>query len=109
MIEIQIKGGILSSILEGSNAEEVEKILSDGVGEKLRDEILKHIDELDFIEMELNEATGNFEYQGELVLCSKNDIVTNAQIQAQKLSKYGLTPEQIVDVLDTITNNTEGF
>ena len=70
---------------------------------------MKRIDDLDFIGMELNEETAKFEYHAELVLCSKNDIITNSQIQAQKLSAYGLTPDQIVDVLDTMTNNTQGF
>ncbi len=109
MIEIDLEGVISADILAGASMEEVEKILNDGISSRMTASIMKHIDDLDFICMELNEETNNFEYRAELVLCSKSDIVTNAQIQAQKLSAYGLTPDQIVEVLDTITANTKGF
>ncbi len=89
--------------------EEVEKILNDGISSRLSDQIMENIDEMDFIQMELNEETNQFEYQAELVLCSKNSIVTNIQLQAQEMSKYGLSPEQIESVLAIVTQDSKGF
>ena len=59
--------------------------------------------------MELNDDNGKFEYKAELVLCSKNSIITNIQLQAQKMKEYGLDPEQVQKVLEIVTQDTEGF
>lgn len=109
MIELTIHGQINASVVIAAPVEEVEEMLHEEIGTSLTKEIIKHIDDMSFIEMEMNEEHGMFEYTAELVLCSKNDIITNAQMQAQKLSAYGLNEEQIVDVLDTVTQETSGF
>ncbi len=109
MIEIEVDGYIDAASVASTPVDEVEEMLHKHIGTNLSKQVMIHIDDMAFIDMELDEENNQFHYKAELVLCSKNDIVTNAQIQAQKLSQYGLTPDQIVSVLDTITQNSEGF
>ncbi len=109
MVEVEMNGEIDASIVVAAPVEEVEQMLHEEIGTKLSDQLMKHIDDMAFIDMSLNEETGKFEYKAELVLCSKNDIVTNIQIQAQLMSDFGLTQEQIKEVLETAVQETEGF
>ncbi len=109
MMEINLDGEISLDILNGVPVEEVEKTLNESISAKLTEAIVERIDEMDFIDLELNEETQKFEYKAELVLYSKSSVVTNIQLQAQKLSEYGLTPEQITHILEIATLNTKGF
>ena len=109
MIELIVRGEIDASVVVAAPVDEVEQMLHDEIGTSLTQEIIKHIDDMSFIDMEMNEEKGMFEYTAELVLCSKNDIVTNIQIQAQVMKDYGLSPEQIARVLEIATFDNEGF
>ena len=109
MIEVEMSGEIDANVVVAAPVEEVEQMLHEEIGTKLSDQLMKHIDDMAFIDMSLNEETGKFEYKAELVLCSKNDIVTNIQIQAQLMSGFGLTQKQIQEVLETTVQQTEGF
>jgi len=104
-----MNGSVDASIVANEPVEDVEEMLHQEIGSELKRELMKSIDEMDFIQMELNEENGKFEYHAELVLCSKNSIVTNIQLQAQKMKEYGLNPEQIEKVLEIVTFDSKGF
>ena len=109
MIEINVGMQIKSEILETIDIESVEKMITAEISKGLADEITKKLDDIPSFEMEMDQNTGVFNVKAELVLCSKQDIITNAEMQAQKLAKYGLNQDQILDVLETITNSSGGF
>ncbi len=108
-MEIDLDGAIPVDILNGIPVEEVEDILNKSISTKLTEAIVERIDEMDFIDLELDEETQKFMYKAEMVLYSKSSVVTNIQLQAQKLSEYGLTSEQITHILEIATLNTKGF
>ena len=109
MIEISMSGSVDASIVANEPIEDVEEMLHQEIESELKRELMKNIDEMDFIQMSLNEEDGKFEYQAELVLCSKSSIVTNIQLQAQAMKEYGLDPEQIERVLKIVLTDTKGF
>jgi len=109
MIEINMHGEIDASIVVAAPVEDVEKMLHEEIGSKLSEQLMAHIDDMSFIDMSLNEETNKFEYQAEVVLCSKNSIVTNIKIQARLMDEYGLGEEQIQNVLSAITMDSKGF
>jgi len=109
MIEIAVEGNIGTGMLNNSTPEEVEKLLHEGIGVKIGRQVMDKLDDIAFIDISLNEETNNFEYKAELVLCSKNSIITNTKMQAQLMANYGLSGEQIEEVLMLATSETDGF
>ncbi len=109
MIEINVIDTIDQSLIAGMESENLDKLIQDKIAESLTKEMRKHIDEMSFIDMKYNEESESFEINTELVLCSKQEIITNAEIQAQKMAKYGLKEEEILNVLETQLSETGGF
>ncbi len=109
MTEISWEETIEHGTVVAFNSDELEKMISQKIASGLASEMEKHIENMSFIDMKINEDTGNFDIKAELVLCSKSDIITNSEIQAQKLAGYGLTENQILDVLETQLEENGGF
>ena len=109
MIEINMYDTIEQSIITGMDPDKLEELIQDNIAEGLAKEMRKHIDEMSFIDMQYNQETKAFDITAELVLCSKQDIITNADMMAKKLADYGLSEEQILDVLETQLNDNGGF
>lgn len=109
MVEITYQGIITAEEVEAIASEDLELYIENKVAEGIKQEIEKHIEEMSFIDMEVNASTGNFEITAELVLCSKGDIVNSLQMQSVKLAAYGLNEDQILDVLETQAEPSEGF
>ena len=109
MIELDIEKGIPMENVVGGSEDEVQLMLENEIANALSDEMRKHIEEMAFIDMSVNAEKQTFDVTASLVLCSKQDLATAAEIQAQKLNKYGLTVEQIEDVLMTGLESTGGF
>ncbi len=109
MVEINITNTIDQSLIVGMESGDLENYIQEQIAETLTKEMRKHIDEMSFIDMQYSEETESFSISAELVLCSRQDIISNAEIQAQQMSKYGLTAEQIEEVLLIQTNELNGF
>ena len=109
MIELSIMDTIEQSLIATMKSEDLNKLIQDKIAESLTREMRKHIDEMSFIDMNFNEEAGFFEINAELVLCSKQEIITNAELQAQKMAKYGLGEKEILDVLETQLSERGGF
>jgi len=109
MVEIDYKTSIGREAINEKTAEELEDYIATEIAYGLSVEMKEHIDEMSFIDMKMNIDTGDFDITAELVLCAKAQIITSAEIQAQKLAGYGLTETQILDVLETQLENTKGF
>ena len=109
MVEIDFRTSIGRDKINEKTAEELEDFISSEIAYGLASEMKEHIDELSFIDMQMNTETGNFDITAELVLCAKAQIITTAEMQAQKLAAYGLTEAQILDVLETQLQDTKGF
>ncbi len=109
MVELNIEHIIDQSLIAGMNEEDLEELIQEEIAESLTEEMKKHIDEMSFIDLVFNQESQSFTVTAELILCSKQDIVTNAEIQAQKMAKYGLRQEEILDVLETQLIETGGF
>ena len=109
MVEIDYSSSISQKDIEGKSAEELEDYIASEIAYGLSVEMKAHIDEMSFIDMQLNEEKGQFDITAELVLCSKQQIITTAEIQAQKLANYGLLEDQILDVLETQLEDSKGF
>lgn len=109
MIEITWNGIITDEEIAQIPGEYLEKFIEDQISEGIKQQISKHIQDMSFINMEVNSTTGNFEIQAELVLCSKQDIVNNIQMQSVKMAQYGLNQGQIIDILETQSEPSGGF
>ena len=109
MIEINYSANIAQEEISNRSADELEDFIESNIAEGLADKMREHIDEMSFIDMQMNTETGNFDITAELVLCAKAQIITTAEMQAQKLAAYGLTEAQILDVLETQLQDTKGF
>ena len=108
MVEIDFNTNITQDKIKGQSADELEDFIASEIAYGLSVEMKKHIDEMSFIDLIPNDE-GGFKITAELVLCSKQDIVTNAEIQAQLMANYGLTEEQILNVLETQLIDNKGF
>ncbi len=108
MIELSANGIIKPSDIIGLSAEEMEQKLSDRISDSIWLEIKDNLEKMAFIDLHPQDD-GGFNYEAAVVLCSKQDIITSAEIMAQKLSNYGLRADQIEDVLSTQTESYGGF
>ncbi len=108
MVELHIETTIPSEYTLRHSADELEQMIQTQIMDKLCEEIDDNLDDISFVDMQMS-GDGDVEIMAELVLCSKQQIVTTAEVQAQKLAGYGLTEEQILDVLETQLEDTHGF
>ena len=108
MIEIEMDKHIDPRAIKGMTTEELEDYIEESIAIGLTREMKTHLDEMSFVDMEMTED-GSFHIKAELVLCSKSDIITNIQRQSVKLAGYGLTEEQILNVLETTVEINKGF
>ena len=108
MIELSWNGHILPEEIAGRSSTELEEIIEEKIAKGLTHEMTKHIEEMSFLDMKSGED-GSVNIKAELVLCSKNDIVTSVQRQSVILAQYGLTEKQILTVLETSVEKSEGF
>lgn len=109
MIELDIKGDIDAKMISKAEESEVEQLLEEAISEGIAKQVKIHLDEMAFIDLELDETRGVFHYKAAIVLCSKQDIISNAQQMAQKLAEYGLGEDEILDILQTQTQDNGGF
>ena len=109
MTELDISGNIDADLFASATAEEVEETLQDKISKAITKQIMVNLDKMAFIDLQLDEETNKFHYEASIVLCSKQDIITNAQLMAHKLAEYDLTQEEILDILETQTQENEGF
>lgn len=109
MIEIDFEGTILKGLFENHNAKELEELIHENILENLKEQIDKQLDEMSFIDIEPDGDKGDFKYTASLVLCSKQNIISNAEVMAQKLAKIGVLEPDILDVLSTMENDLKGF
>ncbi len=109
MVEIEVDGHIEAASVASAPVEEVEEMLYQHIGTNLSKQLMAHISDMSFIDMELNDETGQFHYKAELVLCSKSDIITNIQKQAVLMQSFGLSEEQTQAVLEITTDDNKGF
>lgn len=109
MIEIEWNGVIAGEEIDTIKQDKLEAFIEEKIADGIKGEIGKHIQDMSFIEMEVNSSTGNFEIKAELVLCSKQDIVNNIQMQSVKMAQYGLGQDAIIDILETAGQESKGF
>ncbi len=107
MVELDVRTKIPMETVIGKDADELEIMVQKKIMDELSEAMSKHVDDLLFIDMEM--GADAIHIKAELVLCSKSDIITNAEIQAQKLASFGLSEEQILDVLETQLTDNKGF
>ena len=100
MVELESRFEIDAELVSTSPIDEVEAMLKDTVSGNLAAQISDKLEEMSFIDMSLDE---------ELVLCSKQSVITNIEMMSKKMKTYGLLEEDIVDVLSTMVQDTEGF
>lgn len=109
MVEINASFEIDSAVVATTPVEEVEKMLKDSVAGNLTAKISDKLEEMSFIDMNLNEETGKFVVEAELVLCSKQSVISNVEVMSTKMKGYGFDEDVIVDVLSTLVEDTGGF
>ena len=109
MIEMEVEGSIPMTMIENESEDKIEQMLQGEIANAMVKQIMKHLDNMAFIDLKINEETKSFDYEASVVLCSKQDIITNAGIVAQKLRDYDLEEEDILDILETQTQSTGGF
>ena len=109
MIEINIEDKISHNLISHASEEEAEKIINAVITEALTQKIDEALHKMAYIDIEFNEEEEAFNLSATLVLCSAQDVASTAEIQAQKLAKYGLSEEEILDVLSTGIESMGGF
>lgn len=109
MIEIEVKDIIGNNFVATRTEDQVEAYLQEHISTLLFGEIEKHIEEMPFIDMEYNEEEEGFEFHASLVLCSKSDILSNAQKLATYLRSIGANEAQVEEALLIQTDDNGGF
>ena len=109
MIEIEYRANIAQVVIAQKDSDQLEEFIEQNIAEGIADKMREHIDEMSFIDILPNENGDGVDIVAELVLCSKAQIITAAEMQAQKMANYGLTEDQILDILETQLQNTKGF
>lgn len=109
MVELSASFEMDASAVMAAPIEEVEKMLKDTVAGNLTKQISEKLEEMSFLDMNLNEEKNKFIVEAELVLCSKQSVITNIDIMSKKLRGYGLVEEDIIDILSTLVEDTKGF
>ena len=109
MVELSIHNTIKESDMANMDPEILEEKIKNIISDELTKSMQEHVDDMAFIDMEYDEENKAFNITAQLVLCSRQDIISNAEVQAQQMSTYGLTSEQIEEVLLIQTNELKGF
>lgn len=109
MVELTAEIEMDASVVAVAPIEDVEQMLKDTVAGKLTTQIMEKLEEMNFLDMELDEEKGKFHVTAELVLCSKQSVLTNIEVMGTKLRQLDLSEEEIVDVLSTLVEDTKGF
>jgi len=109
MTEINIEEEINAEIVINATPEDVEDHVNKRIRDALSEQIVEALDDMAYVDMEYNQETNMFDVTASLVLCAKNDIATNMQVQAQIMKQYGLDPEQIETILNAGIETTGGF
>jgi len=109
MVELNAKIEMDASVVVAAPVEDVEQMLKDTVAGKLTTQIVEKLEEMDFLDMNLDEQNNVFVVEAELVLCSKQSVLTNIEVMGTKLKSMGLSEVEIVEVLSTLVNETKGF
>ncbi len=107
MVEVEIKKSIDSKLVLDS--EDAEELVNGIIRSSMTKEIFNALDNMSFIDMELNENNGTFDIKGSVILCSTQDMSTTAEIQAQMLSQFGMNQDQILQVLSVGIKEHGGF
>jgi len=108
MIEMEVALIVTQNEIRGMDESEVENYLEQKIADKFTEHIKKHLDDMSFLEIDPRD-NGDMDITAELVLCSKQHIVTGIERMSVKMAQYGLTDEMILDVLSTSIENTGGF
>lgn len=109
MVEIEVDGSFSLDEIKGLNENEVEEILHNEIAKDIVKEIVKEMENMAFIDLEIDEESNMFKYTAEIVICSKQNIITANAMMAQKLASFGLDEEDIVEVLSIQQENSGGF
>ncbi len=91
------------------DAEDAESFVNNEIRQELLNKILIALEDMAYIDMNYVDGKEDLIIQASLVICTMQDVVTNAEMQAQLMSKYGLEEDQILEVLKLGINNKEGF
>ena len=109
MVELSANFEMDASVVMAAPLEEVEQMLKDTVAGNLTTQISSKLEEMSFMDMRLDEESNKFIVEAELVLCSKQSVITNIEMMSKKMKTYGLMEEDIIDILSTMVQDTEGF
>lgn len=109
MVEINIEEKIDADIVISNEPTHVEEMVNGLIRDALSTKIVEALDDMAYVDMEYNSETNEFDIEASLVICAKNDIATNMQVQAQIMKNYGLDPDQIESVLNAGIETTGGF
>ncbi len=109
MVEINITDSINENVIMSEPPEKIENIFTDKIRDALLVKMVEALNNMAFVDMEYNEEKSRFDIEASIVLCSSQDMASSVEIQAQKLKDYGLTGDQILDVLTTGIDSLEGF
>jgi len=108
VIEIEYEDKIDAGTIAVFGPDKLEEYIEDRISNGIFERIQEHLEEMAFIDIEPTEDNG-FRITAELVLCAKQQIISTSEMQAVKLANYGLTEDQIFDVLNTQLEETKGF
>ena len=109
MTEIDINEEIDASIVLDNEVEDVEGYVNKKIMDSLSKKIMHALDDMAFIDMKFNSEKNVFDIEASLVLCAKNDLATNIQMQAQRMKEYGFTDAQVEEILNMGIETTGGF
>ena len=109
MIEIDVDGAMSQDLIKSVEPDKLEEIMNEVIIDGIKKKIADNLEQMSFIEIEYNEETKAFEFNASLVLCSKQNIISNAEVMSQKMKSYGLTETQVLDVLETMQDDQGGF
>ena len=103
MIELSTNGVIEAKQIADMGPEELEAFIESELADKISTTIALHLEDLAFIDIK-PQKDGSFEYTADFVLCGADAIIEGVKAQAVRMAHYGLTSEQIEEILALTTN-----
>ena len=108
MIEIMTTGTLTEQNLKEMNDKEIELTIANDIISKTTQIMNEKIDNIADVDIKEKE-NGDIQYEVSLIFCSAQDIITKNQMQAKLMYNYGLTDEQVQEILDIQLDEFNGF
>ena len=110
MIEIKAKGVIKNETLMMMEEEHAEDFLNKEITNQMGLQILEKLEDMEFLEMRQNSEQDAIEWEANIIICAKEQIISSVGIMAQRLvQRFGAAAKDIEYCLEPAVTDMKGF